>query len=908
MDHSTKNGFARITRDLLSPRPKTFKLIPMNKFSWKPWVLQTFLLAVTYYITGKLGLLWATPPGYASPVWPPTGLGIAALLLFGINRWPGIFVGAFLINYTTAPTEVAAWTALGIAIGNTSSLIFASLLIKKGLDYPKAFYREKDFLLYLLIAGPFAGFISSTIGVSTLYFTELIHSGNFSMNWLHWFIGDATGGIIFAPLALIFSIKSRRFWMKSVKTVLLPLFVFFTIVVGAIHYLNKVEKDKVISEFTKKSEMVLNLVEKDVVAYQGILATLQSFYLNSQEVTSKEFQDFTRALNANHPEIQTLGWIPFHPTNKNTFLVRFVEPLEGNEVLLNSDLGTNPTVRDILQRASQEKKVINFAPVLLEDFHHDTENSFWFLAARTEKGVLFEIVHLNKVLTTLTDFLNDPSYRIQIKDISEETPLLIVDSIDRADSTAKKFYNKALTWTAPLEVGDRLWQISLHQDPSLRIGLTFSTSIFLFATLLFTFLICSLLLAIANSFVTVQEIVNQKTLYLRELNLQLEKASKTKSDFLANMSHEIRTPLNVLLGMADLLEESSLDKEQRHYVDISKKAGQNLLNIVNDILDISKIEAGLVSLEKTDVDLEELATEVHEMFSLRALEKGLQLTLNISDDVRNVYQGDPTRIRQILSNLVANAVKFTEEGHIDVLITPNLHPQRPGNILFQVKDTGIGIPSDKLAHLFQPFTQADSTITRKFGGTGLGLSICKRLTEMMNGDVQVQSQVHQGSTFSFTLDLPVIRKADKSHKKKTEELVLPLSNDDSVPLRILVADDTEDNRTLIRAFLKDTPHTVLEAENGVKAFEIFKEGHLDLILMDMQMPTMDGFTATLEIRQWEKSTNQTPVQIWALTAYALKNEIAHSFDVGCNLHLVKPLKRSDLLHHLHEMIRTRQNK
>ncbi|WP_374030887.1 ATP-binding protein [Bdellovibrio bacteriovorus] len=263
--------------------------------------------------------------------------------------------------------------------------------------------------------------------------------------------------------------------------------------------------------------------------------------------------------------------------------------------------------------------------------------------------------------------------------------------------------------------------------------------------------------------------------------------------------------------------------------------------------------------------------------------------------------GDPTRIRQVLSNLISNSIKFTTEGFIRVELMKN-QTNMEGNLIFHVSDTGIGIPREKIPQLFQPFTQADSTITRKFGGTGLGLSISKRLVKMMNGDITIESELHRGSRFSFSLDLPWLRDVQEELLAQVTATV-PASSSQTPqePLSILIVDDTDDNRLLIKAYLKNTPHQITEAANGQQALDLVQKQRFDLILMDMQMPVMDGFTATQKIRKWEKDHKLPAATIWALTAFALKNEIDRSLSVGCNMHLVKPLRKADLLNHIQKL-------
>jgi signal transduction histidine kinase/DNA-binding response OmpR family regulator len=367
-----------------------------------------------------------------------------------------------------------------------------------------------------------------------------------------------------------------------------------------------------------------------------------------------------------------------------------------------------------------------------------------------------------------------------------------------------------------------------------------------------------------------------------------EAGDRAKSEFLASMSHEIRTPLTAILGMSDLLWESELSEDQRQYVQISKSAGENLLNIINDILDLSKVEAGQIELEAIEFNLYDLIDRTCKVLAVRAHEKGLEVSCHVTPDAPANLVGDPTRLRQVLFNLIGNAIKFTEKGEVAVRVEPEPGSAEPGAILFSVRDTGIGIPSDKLELIFETFAQVDSSTTRKYGGTGLGLSISRKLASLMGGKLWVESAPSHGSTFFFTA---------RFETRSAAYLSSPAAPVELRELRALIVDDNVTNLLILREQVASWGARVTVAENGKQAlFElnraIEESDPFELVLLDCRMPGMDGLQVAEHIR-----ANRTlgPPLIMMLTSDDRIDHRARVREIGLAAYLVKPVNRQELL-------------
>lgn len=575
-----------------------------------------------------------------------------------------------------------------------------------------------------------------------------------------------------------------------------------------------------------------------------------------------------------------------------------------------------------------------------------------------------------------------------------------------------------------------LSEMSLSEENLLETRLTTQKETTHFSNILIlSGSIFSFLIVLIAAYLVINEF-KRRNLYEKVILKAKEQAvagTQAKTEFLANMSHEIRTPMNAIMGMAELLNESNLNDEQRKYVDVFQRAGESLLNIINDILDLSKIEAGHFELDKTPFTLSTVIDKATEIMALKAHQKQLELAVDIDPETHDYYYGDPNRLRQVLLNLIGNAVKFTKKGEVVLKVMAGQKSNLGREIIIEVTDTGIGMNKFQIENLYERFNQADSSITKEYGGTGLGLNITKRLIELMNGSIQVDSKEGTGTKFivkiyleeddkpldqapllslknkkiiiiddtktnRFILKKIVEHQGATAHEAESGEMglsmihaesqknepydlvlldcrmpgldgfkvaervqstelkgpmILMLTSDNrpgdlaksralglksylvkpvlkqellteigkalfnlqakpvtemKAPvklnhsnLKILLVDDNDENRLVIRSFLRNFPWKIEEAKNGQEALDMFETGKYDLVLMDMQMPVLDGYSATKQIRKNELEQKVAPTPIIALTAYALKEEVDKSLEAGCNGHQSKPVAKASLV-------------
>ncbi|MCP5169416.1 MAG: CHASE domain-containing protein [Hahellaceae bacterium] len=902
------------------------------------------LSALAYFVFAKLGLVFAIPPGFASAIWPAAGIAVALAVRFGTPAILGVLLGSFAANLSISAPQLWPLNAtqlllpLGIAIGSSLQVKLAQKLCLPIMRQDPQLRNVRHVLRFVFLAGPLSCLVAASVGTSLLVGVANVPIEKALFVFITWWVGDSLGVTMFAPMLWLLLPNQKDDLPIRRWQVVIPALTIFTLIVGVFIY----SRDKYVQESSTKFDQSVAVISKNFDQFRDhaydTLSSLSAFYASSEQVERSEFKIFVNHLLKPDRGILALEWIPqvAHdqrvayeqqamddglpnfsfkalregnlipaPEAETYFPVYYVEPLAGNLPALGLDMGTNPDRKTSLKRAALSGRIQASSPIRLVQSRSEEQPGFLLIQPLYKENGRFVtpetseqrehqlegfVLLVGQLASTFDALLQAPELNnisMQVLDVTNGESKVLYQSAQALEGDYRTQFH--------FQDFGRDWLVKMTPLPGFFQEYKDWNSWFtLIAGALLGTLSQIFLLTLTGFNQNLSTEVSRKTQELRKALEEADSANQLKSQFLANMSHEIRTPLNAIIGFTELGARKSREVLAQDYFNKVHASSKLLLGIINDILDISKIEAGKLTIDKTTFNLKMLLDEVNIMFTHLADEKGVNFQLNIHNTVPEFIVGDPTRIKQIIINLCNNAVKFTEEGQV-LLEVNSLEPDAGNQPMLEIRvtDTGIGIPQNYASMLFKPFVQADATSTRRFGGTGLGLSIVKNLCNLMGGDIQVDSMVNMGSSFTATLRYSPAENPHISHDNST--LSRPPLNTPSPPRlagkKVLVAEDVKVNQTLMEAVLDDFGIECFLADNGQEALRLMEEEpNIDLILMDIQMPVMNGYEAAIAIRK--KYGNKLP--IIALTANAAQSDQEKAHNAGMNDFLAKPLDDSAL--------------
>ncbi|WP_373976125.1 CHASE domain-containing protein [Chitinibacter sp. SCUT-21] len=903
-------------------------------------------LVLAYVLLGWLGLSLAIPPGFASPVFPAAGLALAACHYYGPRALPLIWLGSFFLNTAVSISHgtfssLSIIVAAVIALGAILQAWLGQLLIHRRLGVGvEHFDQEKRVVLFLLNGGVVACFLAPSIGVGILSYVGIIPVANFAYSWWNWYVGDVLGVLIAAPVAVGLFQWRIPSWRKRLNIIAGPIVGMLVIAIVTFIAAAKWEQNYQRSKLDDQAQYIAQAIDHRFISHVELLESLARLIEVSPEISGLEFEHFTQTARLTEPDFFALSFNPYilqkdrfsfeqrmgqvYPEQKFEIkernaqrqLVRagaraayvpiaYISPLAQNYPALGFDIYSEPTRRNAIQRAMTSRKVAATAPIKLVQ---DQQQRIGVLVmapaferrsrAYPLQGFAVGVIQIEQMIELALKNKVAPGLEIELLDLSAPPEARLLYRTNQTTSSPD------LIWRQTLRLADRDWELKVLPTAAYleqhRSWLAWTVGVF---GLLFATMLQIILLGVTGRASLIERKVLEQTEEIRLAMRAAEAGNLAKSQFLATMSHEIRTPLNGILGMAQMLQmEQISEADRRDYAQTIVNSGQTLLTLLNDVLDFSKIEAGKLQLEKTTQDPARLLRDIAQLFAENATEKGLQLTAEWEGQAQ-FYLLDSNRIRQMLSNLVNNAIKFTPNGSVRLIGRELERQQGRATLEFSVIDTGLGLDSAQQAMLFQPFTQVDNSITRRFGGTGLGLSIVSNLAQLMGGRAGVESQPGQGARFWFCIQ------AELASENGQEKLnAIQTAPEQTLQGKILVVEDNPVNQKVVQALLAKLGLSCQLASNGQEGVEaVMRDPSIELVLMDVHMPLLDGREATKKIRTWEIQFKQKPRVIIALTADAFEADHQLCLEAGMNDFLTKPLNFETLKRALQQWLNSSQN-
>jgi PAS domain S-box-containing protein len=817
------------------------------------------MLTALYFLGGLLGNELSFFKETFALIWPPAGIALAAILLFGYRYWLGVAIGALL--FAAMNGKPVCYFTVGTAIGNTMGAVICAYLLERLVKFDPAMERSRDGAGFILLACGLGTSINALFNVFSLVYDHTIHQEDVFPQVVAQWVPNALAALVITPVVITWAVPTH---VRLTRWRALEAFICTAGLIGGtliafetwfaygpeqypLAYLPYPFLAWSALRFGPRGATASTFLVA-ALAIHSLLMGRGPFFID----TGNPLKDLDYSLRLLGCYLGVMAVSNLLLASASTERRRAMADVIANEKRLRTVMADQT---DLICRF-QPDGTITFANPAYCTFHGQTEEqllhqNFYKLLSRGDTQIA------PALMLSGDDPLMSFDRRVQAADGHVEWQQCTLRRLERGGEPTDEFQ-------------------AVMQDITPRKNAE---------------------MEVKEAKATLEQMNQQLEAAADEARTMAEQANRAnnaKSEFLANMSHEIRTPLSGILGMVELLAQTRLEPRQREFAQAAVDSANALLHVINDVLDFSKIEAGKMVLDRTLVELADcIGGAVQTMLPL-ARARGLALDCSIDPGLPAALEGDPLRLRQIVLNLVSNGLKFTERGGVAVRVWADETEQRLVLLHVVVEDTGMGIPIEKQKLIFEAFQQADGSMTRRYGGTGLGLSICTHMVALMAGRIWVESEPGRGSRFHFTARLgrPEHPLAAAPPTAPSEHLALPCG---AGARRILVAEDNMVNQKLARILLEKQGYAVALACNGREAVDLFRAQRFDAVLMDLQMPEMDGFQATAEIQDLERdSARKTPIV--AMTAHVMQDDVKACFAAGMSAFLAKPVLPAELYH------------